>query len=252
VYFQAIDANGHVVQTMRSWSTLQPGETFSCVGCHESRLEAPSIAARSIASRKGPQPLSPFYDVPADSGFSYTKVIQPILDKNCVSCHDASTPNGIDLSENPRIPGRRDRLQYARSYHNLVSVDQQYFSAPRGPGTPIFDPESRNDVITKYLNGLSPQSIPTILPPYTAGSAKSPLFEMIAEHKPPVKISREELDKIACWIDLLVPHDGEYTESMSDENQAVYQVKLNKRKAWDAVEEANIASYISSHQTKID
>ncbi|MCZ7635858.1 MAG: hypothetical protein M5U12_07315 [Verrucomicrobia bacterium] len=41
VYFQAIDANGHAVQTMRSWSTLQPGEVQSCVGCHEHKNSAP-------------------------------------------------------------------------------------------------------------------------------------------------------------------------------------------------------------------
>jgi hypothetical protein len=237
VYFQAIDANGHVAQTMRSWSTLQPGETFSCIGCHESRFEAPPVAARSIASQRGPQELSPFYDVPAD-GFSYTKIIQPIWDKRCVSCHNASTTNGIDLSENPRITGRRDRLHYARSYYNLVNQNQTTAEH--------LDFDGRNDVVTKYLNWLSPQSIPPLLPPYTAGSAKSPLFQMVANHNPPVKISREELDKIACWIDLLVPHDGEYTESMSEDDQAVYRVKLSKRKAWEAVEKANIASYISS------
>ena len=162
-----------------------------------------------------------------------------------MSCHNASTTNGVDLSENPRITGRRDRLHYARSYYNLVNRNQ--ITAEH------LDFDGRNDVATKYLNWLSPQSIPTLLPPYTAGAAKSPLFQMVANHKPPVKISREELDKIACWIDLLVPHDGEYTESMSDEDQAVYRVKLNKRKAWQALEEANIASYISiMHPVGID
>ena len=238
VYFQAIDANGHVAQTMRSWSTLQPGETFSCIGCHESRLETPSVSTRSIASLKGAQTLTPFYDVPHD-GFSYTKIIQPILDKHCVSCHNASKMNGIDLSENPRITGkrRRDRLHYARSYYHLVNQNQTT--------SEHLDFDGRNDVTTKYLNWLSPQSIPTLLPPYTAGSAISPLFKMIADHKPTVEISREELDKIACWIDLLVPHDGEYTESMSDDDQAAYRVKLNKRKAWETKEKANITSYIS-------
>jgi hypothetical protein len=243
LYFQAIDANGHVVQTMRSWSTLQPGEIFSCIGCHESRLKAPPVAARSIASQRQPQALSPFYDVPAD-GFSYPKIIQPIWDKRCVSCHNASTTNGIDLSENPRITGRRDRLAYVRSYYNLVNRNQ--ITAEH------LDFDGRNDVFTKYLNWLSPQSIPTLLPPYIAGSSKSPVFEMIENHIPPVEITQEELDKIAAWIDLLVPHDGEYTESMSDDDQALYQIKMDKRNAWEAEEEANIASYISIRQTKID
>ena len=249
VYFQAIDENGHVAQTMRSWSTLQPGEIFSCIGCHESRLEAPPVAARSIASQREPEVLSPFYDVPAD-GFSYTKIIQPIWDKRCVSCHNASTTNGIDLSENPRITGRRDRLGYARSYYNLVNVNQQYWGNFLVNGAWNFDAGGRNDVATKYLDWLSPQSIPTLLPPYIAGSSKSPIFKMIEDHIPPVEMTQEELDKIAAWIDLLVPHDGEYTESMSDDDQALYQTKMDKRRAWEAVEEANIASYISKQQGK--
>ena len=68
---------------------------------------------------------------------------------------------------------------------------------------------------------------------------------MIANHKPPVEITQEELHKIAAWIDLLVPHDGAYTESMSEDDQALYQTKMDKRRAWQAVEKANIASYIS-------
>ena len=247
VYFQAIDANGRVVQTMRSWSTLQPGETFSCIGCHESRLEAPPVTAFSIASQRGPQALSPFYDVPADAGFSYTKIIQPIWDNRCVSCHNTSTTNGLDLSENPRVTskGKRDPLYYARSYYFLVNMNQKYWGNYLVDGVWNFDVGGRNDVATRYLNWLSPQSDPVMLPPYIAGSSKSPIFEMIENHIPPVEITQEELDKIAAWIDLLVPHDGEYTESMSDDNQALYQIKMDKRRAWEAVEEANIASYIS-------
>ena len=63
-------------------------------------------------------------------------------------------------------------------------------------------------------------------------------------------MTQEELDKIAAWIDLLAPHDGEYTESMSNNDKALYQIKMDKRRAWQAEEEANIKSYISIHQTK--
>ena len=41
VYFQTLDERGHVVQSMRSWSTLQPGEYFGCVGCHENKASTP-------------------------------------------------------------------------------------------------------------------------------------------------------------------------------------------------------------------
>ncbi|HAZ62856.1 MAG TPA: hypothetical protein DCZ72_04495, partial [Armatimonadetes bacterium] len=38
--FQALDAEGRAVQTMRSITYLQPGEQVGCVGCHEQRTEA--------------------------------------------------------------------------------------------------------------------------------------------------------------------------------------------------------------------
>ncbi|HUU20998.1 MAG TPA: hypothetical protein VM389_00550, partial [Phycisphaerae bacterium] len=86
VYFQLLDANDHVVQSMRSWSTLQPGETFSCVGCHEQKGEAsPSEGRVATAVRVGAKELEPFYG-PA-RGFSFVKEIQPILDKHCIRCH---------------------------------------------------------------------------------------------------------------------------------------------------------------------
>ena len=39
---QPLDASGRAVQIMRSWFTAMPGETVSCVGCHESQNTAPA------------------------------------------------------------------------------------------------------------------------------------------------------------------------------------------------------------------
>ncbi|MHC4734833.1 MAG: HzsA-related protein, partial [Planctomycetota bacterium] len=39
---QPLDKNGRAVQLMRSWFTAMPGETVSCVGCHEKQDEIPS------------------------------------------------------------------------------------------------------------------------------------------------------------------------------------------------------------------
>ncbi len=87
VYFQAIDARGYAVQTMRSWLTLQPGENASCVGCHESKNSTPPGRAKpSLALKAGPQDLTPFHGPPR--GFSFPREIQPILDRHCTSCHD--------------------------------------------------------------------------------------------------------------------------------------------------------------------
>lgn len=59
VFFQAVDADGCVIQTMRSWSTLMPGEANSCIGCHERPSDAAS-PVRAIALSKGPQRLKPW------------------------------------------------------------------------------------------------------------------------------------------------------------------------------------------------
>jgi len=87
VYLQLLDANGFVVQSMRSWSTLQPGEVFSCVGCHEGKNDAsPATGHVSQALRKGAVALDPFYG--EARGFSFPRDIQPILDKHCIRCHN--------------------------------------------------------------------------------------------------------------------------------------------------------------------
>ena len=60
LYFQALDENGRVVQTMRSWSALQPNEVQSCVGCHEHKNTVP-VAGHpvSMAMNKGIKALAP-------------------------------------------------------------------------------------------------------------------------------------------------------------------------------------------------
>ncbi|MFH1924830.1 MAG: hypothetical protein ABIP48_33690 [Planctomycetota bacterium] len=40
VYFQLLDENDMMIHSMRSGTTVQPGETAGCVGCHESRLQS--------------------------------------------------------------------------------------------------------------------------------------------------------------------------------------------------------------------
>lgn len=99
VYFQLLDKDGLMIQSMRSWSTLMPGETFSCVGCHESKNNVPvSGSMVTMAMKKGVQKLQKDiwmtteeyenYDPYTDyKGFSYADEIQPILDRSCVSCH---------------------------------------------------------------------------------------------------------------------------------------------------------------------
>ncbi len=119
VYFQMLDDRGRMVQNMRSWTMVLPGESFACVGCHEHKSSTYiDNSPVTIALKKRPQKIKPFFaegdepvqemqrfltdsekravkylgtnapqamDVPR--GFSYTREIQPIWDEHCIQCH---------------------------------------------------------------------------------------------------------------------------------------------------------------------
>jgi hypothetical protein len=90
--FQALDAQGQAVQWMRSVTYLQPGETASCVGCHESRHTTPAPRGRARARQRPPSPLEP--GPPGSQPLSYPLLVQPVLEKHCVRCHNPDIPDG--------------------------------------------------------------------------------------------------------------------------------------------------------------
>ena len=57
VFFQLLDEDYNLVQSMRSWSTLQRGEVFSCVGCHEQSGTTPTATGRVTMAMKAGVPL---------------------------------------------------------------------------------------------------------------------------------------------------------------------------------------------------
>jgi len=198
VYFQVLDAKNHVIQTMRSWSTLQPGETFACVGCHEDKNYAPAPGKVTTASRRGPKALEPFHGPPR--GFSFTREIQPILDKHCIRCHNRAKVRGPATADKPRPPFSLTGEPNPDGRAKRVWSDAYLALTNKGKVTP-------------RVNWISPQSAPPMLLPYHTGAAKSRLLAMLEKRHNKVALSPEELDKIACWIDLLVPFCGDYREA---------------------------------------
>jgi hypothetical protein len=222
VYFQALDEKGYVVQTMRSWATLQPNEHFSCYGCHENKLESPRPITGSIAMSRGVEELAEFYGLPR--GFSFLKEIQPILNRHCASCHNASHRK-LDLTDQVFEKYSRD---WTVSYRNLF----------------------------RYISIVGAQSVPTMLPPYYAGAHQSKLVQHletkhtgISNSKGEVVLSAEEMDRIACWIDLLAPFAGDYTENLDKEATEHYTKGLEQKARWETEEAENIAAYIASRAT---
>lgn len=235
VYFQALDEKNRVVQTMRSWSTVQPGETASCVGCHENKHSVPPVnTGRTLAATAGAQKLAPFYGPPR--GFSFAREIQPILDAKCVSCHNLDEPRKKALA-------RSDQKSFGlRGTGVLDAKAKRYWSEAYlalSAGVDVKKDNARGDDL---VNWISTQSIPPMLPPYTAGSAKSALLPLLEKGHYSVVMSREELDKIACWIDLGVPFCGDYAEAAawSEKEMEKHQRYLAKRRAMDEMERKSI------------
>jgi len=263
VYFQALDAKGHAVQTMRSWSTLQPGETLSCVGCHEHKNAAPAnYSGMTAAQVAGPETLKPFYGPPR--GFSFNREIQPILDRHCIHCHKDRTKKLYKVTQSDDDVALADAGPLGTS---SVSAEGQPDLAFSLLGEQI--PEKKagrawSDAycaltqparLEGYLSGRSntlvnwigSQSVPSMLAPYHAGAAKSHLIKHLEQGHSGVKLSREEMDKIACWIDLLVPYCGDYLEAniWTDKELEKYDYYLQKRYRMEEVEQNNIAKLIA-------
>lgn len=215
VYFQAIDADGFAAGTMRSWLTVQPGEHVSCVGCHENKNAAPPVAAYSRLA--APQKLA---GVDKPRGFSFHREIQPILDARCVSCHSRDAAKRPGPTIKPAFSLQGASGTFSEGYVGLAD--------------------------RRWCDWISPQSVPSMLPPYSAGAAKSKLFTMLRDGHYAVKLSPMEIARIATWIDLGVPCYGDYTEGLDAGGKAMYDRFLQKRLRWQQQEDKNIQLYLQN------
>ena len=96
ISIQTLDAEGKALQLMRSWMTAMPGEILSCVGCHQKQNAGPP-SKQTIAATKVASEIEPWRG--PVRGFSFSREVQPVLDKYCVGCH-----NGEPRRRGRKIP----------------------------------------------------------------------------------------------------------------------------------------------------
>ena len=251
VYFQSLNEKGHAVQTMRSWSTLQPGEQYSCVGCHESKNSSPPSGAPTLAMRHGPQVLEPFYGPPR--GFSFAKEIQPILDRHCTRCHN-DRAQAIDWER----PVDRPVDDEGKAFSLLGTTTTEELSGRRWSDAylALCDGKLRDLGIgnkrslmgrpNRLVRWIGIQEGPAMLPPYFAGAARSGLIPLLEGGHGGAQLDRQELDKIAAWIDLLIPYCGDYMEAnaWTEDELRTYRHFLDKRRRLQQIERGNIKAFI--------
>ena len=177
VFFQLLDGDGRMVQSMRSGTQIQSGERQSCIGCHESRNGgAPPAGAAAQALKRAPSRLDGWRGAPRD--FSFAAEVQPILDRHCVRCHDYSEKAGEKLN----LCGDRD-LVFSTAYEELWAK-KMVTCAGGGPAA--------------------------VLPAKSWGSHASRLIEVLRKGHEDVKLSAEEMDVLVTWVDLNAPYYPSY------------------------------------------
>lgn len=188
IYFQALDKRGMAIQSMRSGTYVHPGEQMTCLGCHElKRRTSKQSTVTPLALKRTPSKIRP--DVDGSNPFNYVRLVQPVLDRNCVSCHSkekASDLTGV-------IEGKNG---WTRSYNNLAEKYGFYFHVSNG------------SINTGVHGGSS-----TIAGKFGARSSK--LLDFTDEQHYGVKLSKDDFYRITLWLDCNSEFYGSYENTLA-------------------------------------
>ncbi len=198
IYFQALDASGMAVQSMRSGTYVQPGEQLTCQGCHEPKHRSPPLLDQfPLALRRPPSKLQE--DVDGSHPFNYPRLVQPVLDRHCVDCHQQR--GAIDLSGaieyRPCPRDKQRQVCFTRSYNNLAQQFGFLFHA-------------HSDTTIANIP-LPPQAAGrTIAGQFGARAAK--LMDYLDERHYGVNLSAEDRHRIVLWLDCNSTFLGAYEQ----------------------------------------
>jgi len=194
VFFQALDGDGLAVQSMRSETWVQPGETLTCQGCHNPPDRAPANGGPTpLAFRRPPSVPQP--EPEGSSPFSFARLVQPVLDRACVQCH-TETPDAPDLSRGDFE--HADHYWYA-SYRNLRDFA---FFYERADWTP---PRTE---------------------PGRFGAHASRLYQLLRDGHHGVALPPEDLRRITLWLDCNSDFFGAYTRTLEQAQGALVEPEL--------------------------
>ena len=176
ILFHAVDDKGIAIQGMRSVTYTAPGETLMCNGCHEERkgLQQKKSSAMPMAMRRAPSKLKP--EPSGSNPYSYPRLVQPVFEKHCVSCHGGSRKKGMpDLRKGDY---HKDKDHFYTSIRSLQKYVFHY------------------GAFFNYIEFEEPSTYPGKF-----GAYASPLYKMLAEGHKDVKLSDEDMRRIVLFIE---------------------------------------------------
>jgi hypothetical protein len=183
LYFQALDDQGRAVQSMRSATYVHPGERLTCRGCHERKhVTAAARPSVPLALQRGPSPIRPAGE--GASPFSYVRLVQPVLDRQCVDCHRQR--GALDLTG--AVAGEHG---WTRSYQNLAAAYGFYFHSSKG-------------CLGSAQHGGSRTT------PGQFGARASKLLNYLDDRHYGVRLAPEEYQRLVLWLDCNSEFYGAY------------------------------------------
>jgi hypothetical protein len=197
ILLQVLDEKGFAYRTMRSSTSLMPGERVSCVGCHENKMAVSAAAMKVVAAMK--RPAAELTPTP-DSGrpYGFVENVQPILDAKCVRCHNDKEAKGeINLSRT--LKGGNG---YTASYESLC-----YATGSDGKKVRRVSKKSGRPLVTCFPMRNQIQVTPE---GGADGALGSGLVQLLMAGHGEVKLTAEELLRIGTWIDLNAVFYGVY------------------------------------------
>ena len=209
IYFQVLDEHYLAIQTERTYVNYQPGESRSCVGCHERARAGATVQNLAVSKALKRPPSVPAAQPGEASGkkvFDYERQIQPIWNARCVRCHDEKAAVGLNLT------GERTEL-HSVSYENLLAFG---VGKARKARLPLVGLQVDENDVRAYVE---------YAPPYFFGAYTSVLAAMFGDFEPhfdsfqaqapalaervkalrekhkEVRLTPEEFVRIANWLD---------------------------------------------------
>lgn len=216
LHFQLLDENQRALQTMRSFTGVQPGESRGCIGCHESHSRAVKVADRGIALKRSSSHITP---VPwKDISVGYERYVQPALDRYCASCHADPSHKACKAFNSKLRPGF---LGFKEPYMTLLGSPTW--------GSPYKNREDScgggfgwaDIMMIEAFDQRDPVAYSTP-EPMTRMSYKSRLVDLMADGKHHgVKVDPENLLRVILWVDAMGPYYG--TEELLQMEDPVFQ-----------------------------
>jgi hypothetical protein len=199
IYFQAVDAGGLAVQSMRSGTYVHPGEQLACHGCHEPKHRAPPQPVSSpLAFRRAPSEIVP--EVKGSHPFSFVRLVQPVLEQHCTACHRQK--NALDLSAKTE-----GSYGWTRSYTNLAKYGF-YFDVQNGS-------------IHTGMHGGSRTNAGQF------GARAARLLKYLDASHYGVTLSEEDRHRITLWLDCNSEFYGSYENTQAQARGEVVRPSLD-------------------------